>query len=348
MAVAGNQPGPGGLFANGDGAHSVYAALDLGTNNCRLLIAKSAPDGFLVIDAFSRIVRLGEGVDRTEVLCAAAMKRTLEALGVCAQKMRRRSVTDGRFVATEACRRARNGGEFLARAEAETGISLDVITAEEEAELAVSGCAPLLDVRCENALVFDIGGGSTELIWLGVHGDNPPEVLGWTSLPCGVVTLTERYGGREPDPSVYRAMVADVQQRLDDFEAEHGVRAAFARGAAHLLGISGTMTTMVAVSLDLPRYDRSKVDGAWLAIDEVARVSARLAAMTYAERATHPCIREARADLVVPGCAAMEAITRMWPADGVRVADRGLREGILLKLMRAPGDSAPDRPYADA
>ncbi len=337
------EPQSCGVSSNGNGAESgaVYAALDLGTNNCRLLIAESAPEGFRVVDAFSRIVRLGEQVDSTETLSDAAMGRTLGALRVCAEKIRRQSVTHGRYVATEACRRARNGAEFLARVKSEIGISLDIITAEEEAELAVSGCAPLLDDRCDNALVFDIGGGSTELIWLKICPGSSPEVLGWTSLPCGVITLTERYGGRDPEPGEYEAMVGDVESRLNSFEADHGLRAAFGGGAAHMLGISGTITTMAAVSMDLPRYDRDKVDGAWISVDEVTRVSKLLAAMSYAERVAHPCIREARADLVLPGCAAMDAIIRAWPADRVRVADRGLREGILLKMMQPSGPGEP-------
>lgn len=339
VAASGDQATGERCDENRSGPGAVYAALDLGTNNCRLLIAKAAPGGFRVVDAFSRIVRLGERVDSTEMLSGAAMDRTLSALAVCAEKMRRRSVTDGRYVATEACRRARNGAEFLARVESEVGINLDIISAEEEAELAVSGCAPLLDDRCDNALVFDIGGGSTELIWLQVCPGNSPKVLGWTSLPCGVVTLTERYGGRDPEPKEYEAMVGDVESRLKSFEVAHGLRSAFGGGGAHMLGISGTITTMAAVSLGLARYDRDKVDGAWLSVDEVTRVSKLLASMSYAERVAHPCIREARADLVLPGCAAMDAIIRAWPAERVRVADRGLREGILLKLMQTSGPS---------
>lgn len=316
-------------------ADDLFAAIDLGTNSCRLLIAKPGPGGVTVVDAFSRIVRLGEGVDRTEMLSEAAMARTVDALSVCAEKMRRRSLSGGRFVATEACRRARNGDAFLQRVKQETGIILDVISAEEEATLAVSGCAPLLDEQCKHALVFDIGGGSTELIWLKICPGEAPDILGWTSLPFGVVSLSERYGGHDLDTQDYEAMVSDVQSRLGAFEAEHGIRAAFGGGAAHMLGISGTVATMAAVSLDLPRYDRLKVDGAWLSDDTIIRVSKKLASMAYADRVAHPCIRKSRADLVVSGCAAMDAMLREWPADRIRVADRGLREGILLELMQA-------------
>jgi exopolyphosphatase/guanosine-5'-triphosphate,3'-diphosphate pyrophosphatase len=323
------------------GAEDLYAAIDLGTNNCRLLIAKSSSDGVKIVDAFSRIVRLGEGVDRTEMLSQAAMDRTVDALSVCAKKMRRLSVTDGRFVATEACRRARNGDVFLERVRQETGINLDVISAEEEASLAVSGCAPLLDEDCKNALVFDIGGGSTELIWLKICPGESPDVLGWTSLPFGVVSLSERFGGHNPSAQDYEAMVDNVQSQLGDFEAEHGLRAAFGEGAAHMLGICGTVTIMAAVSLNLPRYDRSKVDGAWLSDNEIIRVSRNLASMAYADRVAHPCIQKSRADLVLSGCAAMDAMLREWPADRIRVSDRGLREGILLKLMQSSSAAKP-------
>jgi exopolyphosphatase/guanosine-5'-triphosphate,3'-diphosphate pyrophosphatase len=322
---------PDGTCRAGD----LFAAIDLGTNNCRLLIAKSGPGGLTVVDAFSRIVRLGEGVDRTEILSQVAMDRAVEALLVCAEKMHKHSVTGGRFVATEACRRARNGDAFLQRVCQETGIILEVISAEEEATLAVSGCAPLLDEKCTNALVFDIGGGSTELIWLKICPGKAPDMLGWTSLPFGVVSLSERYGGHDPDSEDYEAMVTDVQSRLGLFEAEHRIRAAFGEGTSHMLGISGTVTTMAAVSLGLPRYDRSKVDGAWLSDEEVLRVSQNLASMAYTDRVAHPCIRESRADLVISGCAAVDAMLREWPANRIRVADRGLREGILLKLMQA-------------
>ena len=342
MAESGGNSGEVSSLAEGcrQEAGALYAAIDLGTNNCRLLITKPSPHGVKIVDAFSRIVRLGEGVDRTEMLSDAAMDRTVEALAVCAEKMRRRSVIEGRFVATEACRRARNGDVFLKRVRQETGIQLDVISAEEEARLAVSGCAPLLDERCANALVFDIGGGSTELIWLKICPGEAPDVLGWTSLPFGVVSLSERYGGHDPDPQDYENMVSDVEARLASFESEHGLRAAFGEGTAHMLGISGTVTTLTAVSLDLPRYDRGKVDGAWLSAHEVTRVSQTLAAMPYGDRVAHPCIRKSRADLVVPGCAAMEAMLSVWPADRIRVADRGLREGILLKLMQQSAAAA--------
>ena len=318
-------------------AAATYAALDLGTNNCRLLVARpDGRDGFRVVDAYSRIVRLGAGLDRTGRLGEAAMLRTLEALRVCASKIARNRVTAGRYVATEACRRASNCDEFFGRVAAETGLRLQTITPEEEARLALAGCVPLLDPAQEYALVFDIGGGSTELIWTRIAPGAEPKIVAWISVPCGVVTLAERHGGRDPGPDAFAAMIAEVAGHLLPLEDLHSIARAFAGGAAQMVGISGTITTLAAVGLGLPRYDRDQVDGRWVSNAEVTAVSHRLASMSYEERIAHPCIRKGRADLVIPGCAALQAILRVWPAEQVRVADRGLREGILRYLM-GPG-----------
>jgi len=318
---------------------SRYAALDLGTNNCRLLVAEPNRHGpgFKVTDAFSRIVRLGEGVEQSGILSDAAVDRTLSALRVCANKMRRANVSRARTVATEACRRATNGDDFLRRVRQETGIDLEIINPGEEASLALAGCAPLIDPDCQNALVFDIGGGSTELIWVEIDKATGGEarVLGWTSLALGVVTLTERYGGEEIAPEAYRQMVEFVAGELTAFEDGHGIRDIAAGGAAHMLGTSGTVTTLAAVHLGLPRYDRSKVDGIWIDVDDISRVSGLLGGMNFEERAQHSCIRRARADLVIAGCAIMEAIIQTWPMQRLRVADRGLREGMLNQMMTA-------------
>ncbi|MBM3516798.1 MAG: Ppx/GppA family phosphatase [Alphaproteobacteria bacterium] len=313
----------------------MFAALDLGTNSCRLLVARPAREGFEVVDAFSRIVRLGEGVGASGRLQEAAMARTIKALRVCAAKMRERNVTRWRNVATEACRRAANGDDFLARVRAETGLVLDVITAEEEAQLALSGCASLLDRARSQALVFDIGGGSTELLWLNLAGAGAPQVLAGASFPCGVVLLAEHYGGRDVADETYAAMVADVMRTLDPFGAASDIGTAARAGQLHLLGTSGTVTTLAAIHLGLARYDRAKVDGMWLTADQVVAVSRQLVAMDFAERVRHPCIQRGRADLVIAGCAILDAILRLWPAGHVRVADRGLRDGVLISLMQA-------------
>lgn len=313
----------------------VYAALDLGTNNCRLLVARSAADGFKVIDSFSRIVRLGEGVGATGRLSDAAMERTLDALGVCARKMRRRGVTSSRLVATEACRRASNGAAFIRRVQDQTGLALEVISHDEEAALAVRGCATLLDPGARRALVFDIGGGSTELTWLDLTGSGGVEVLGWTSLPHGVVTLAERVGGGCIAPDEFDTMVAEITAELEPFEAAYGIARDIAWGDVQMLGSSGTVTTLAGVHLGLERYDRSRVDGIYLDFADIERSSRVLSGMSCAERAAQPTIGPGRADLVVAGCAILTAVMSIWPVGRLRVADRGLREGILRVLIEA-------------
>lgn len=321
--------GPG-ASRPGDGGETL-AALDLGTNNCRLLIARPEGGGFRVIDAFSRIVRLGEGMGDSGALSAVAMERTIEALGICAGKMRRRAVTRARSVATEACRRAGNCAEFVARVRAETGIEIEIISEREEAELAFRGCWPLLDSDRPRAVVFDIGGGSTEIGWLALQRDEEPRLVASISVPLGVVGLSERHGKGRLSPERYRVMVDEVIERLRSF-------AAACDGPAdgegvQMLGTSGTVTTLTGVELALPRYDRAQVDGRHLDFRAIRRISAELAAMDCDERAASPCIGRERADLVVAGCAILEAICELWPVGRLRVADRGVREGILSRMI---------------
>jgi exopolyphosphatase/guanosine-5'-triphosphate,3'-diphosphate pyrophosphatase len=336
---------------NGQGSAGnipVYAALDLGTNNCRLLVAKPSRRGFQVLDAFSRIIRLGEGLSASGRLSEPAMQRTIDALQVCAEKLKRRGVGRSRLIATEACRAAANGSEFLDRVKERTGLVLEIVSREIEAKLAVTGCASLIEHDAATVLVFDIGGGSSELIWLDFSGETRrrPHPLGigadrairaWTSLPVGVVTLSELFGGREVDRRVYEAMVSHVREMLDDFEAQHRIGERLISGPAHLLGTSGTVTTVAGIHLELPTYDRRKVDGCWLGYGQIRKVSDRLIAMSYDERVAQPCIGRDRADLVLAGCAILEAMLRMWPCERLRVADRGLREGMLATMMAEDG-----------
>jgi exopolyphosphatase / guanosine-5'-triphosphate,3'-diphosphate pyrophosphatase len=310
-----------------------FAALDLGTNNCRLLVATPAPGGFRVVDAFSRIVRLGEGVGTSGVLSEPAMQRTIDALKICAAKIRRQGVARARTVATEACRRAGNCQDFVERARRATGLDLEIITSGEEAQLSLAGCAPLLDADHRWALVFDIGGGSTELSWVRLDAGRP-EPVGCVSLPLGVVTLGERF----PDgTAAYADMIAEVEAMLAPFDARHRIAATVAEGGVQMLGSSGTVTTLAGVHLDLPRYDRNRVDGFRLAFAAIEEVTRRIAGMSIEARERHPCIGRERADLVLAGCAILEAICRLWPVGTVRVADRGVREGILLALMAEAG-----------
>lgn len=315
-----------------------YAALDLGTNNCRLLVATPAPGGFRVVDAFSRIVRLGEGMGTSGMLSEAAMERTIDALRICAAKIRRQSVAGARMVATEACRRAGNCQEFVERARFATGLTLEIITSGEEARLSLAGCAPLLDESHPWALVFDIGGGSTELSWVRLR-EGRPELVGCVSLSLGVVTLGERFPHGSNGSDSYAEMVAEVEALLAPFDDSHGISATVAAGGVQMLGSSGTVTTLAGVHLGLPRYDRNRVDGYRLAFDAVEDVTRRIAVMPVGERERHPCIGRERADLVLAGCAILEAICRRWPVGMVRVADRGVREGILLALMAEAGSA---------
>jgi len=320
------------------GDRATYAALDLGTNNCRLLVARPSGDSFRVVDAFSRIIRLGEGVSATGRLSDAAMHRAVAALGVCRDKMRNRGVTRSRLIATEACRAAANGHEFLALIREEVGIELEIVDRETEADLAATGCTPLFDPQARGVLLFDIGGGSSELVALGrseqpARGPPEPIVLSWVSLPVGVVTLAERHGGVAVDRRLFEIMVEEVARHIAPFIAIHGRDL----DGMHMLGTSGTVTTIAGIHLRLPRYDRRRVDGCWLGATEITRVIDELIAMTYEERVASACIGAERADLVLAGCAILEAIRRAFPCPRLRVADRGLREGILVKLMREDG-----------
>jgi exopolyphosphatase / guanosine-5'-triphosphate,3'-diphosphate pyrophosphatase len=314
------------------------AALDLGTNNCRLLVARPAGGGFRVIDAFSRIVRLGEGLAATGTLSDEAIERTLDALKVCAGKIAFRRVANGRYVATEACRRAANCEAFLARVREELGLEIEIISASEEARLVVSGCAPLLDPCIPHAIVFDIGGGSTEIVWLRIDRGRDrrrrrPQILGSVSLPLGVVTLTDRFGG-EVSPAVYRMMVDETARALQSFESTYRILRHVRGGRVQMLGSSGTVTTLAGIHLALPRYTRALVDGSSLTFAQIAVVSAHLAGLDLAGRAASPCVGRERADLVLSGCAILDAICETWPVGRLRVADRGVREGILFDLIQ--------------
>ena len=312
-----------------------FAALDLGTNNCRMLVAAPTMSGFRVLDSFSRIVRLGEGLHETGRLSAVAMERALTALKACATRLARRPVRMMRAVATEACRRASNGGEFLARVKDETGLDVGIISSREEAELALESCAPLLARRGRRALLFDIGGGSTELAWVRISERGRAQLIGYDSLPVGVVTLAERFDGKGFDPAGFEAMVDDVAARLASFESVHCIAREIRCGGVELLGTSGTVTTLAGVALGLQRYRRPLIDGTVLDSAAADEALARLRTMGRDGLAAHPCVGPERVDFVLPGCAVFAAITRLWPAPRVIVADRGLREGMLLRMIRA-------------
>ena len=335
--------------SSGGGASSsiapIYGALDLGTNNCRLLMARPNRDGFRVVDSFSRIVRLGEGLSRTGRLDPAAMDRTYDALAHCAERIRRKGVHAERLraVATQACRAAENGAEFVERIRNGTGLDLRIIGAEEEARLSVQGCLNLFDPRANAVLVVDVGGGSTELSWLKRTG-REMQTQAWMSAPVGVVSLAERHPETETaDADVwFEAMVADMTSALkagcaygDDLDA---LRRA---GSSHIVGTSGAITSLAGIHLNLPRYQRDRVDGLWMTRSDCDAATRRLRDLGAEGRAAEACIGPNRADLVLAGAAILEAVQRAWPCERVRVADRGLREGLLLERMRA--DRKPRR-----
>ena len=310
-----------------------FAAIDLGTNNCRLLVGIPTLEGFRVIDSFSRIVRLGEGLHRHGRLNPSAMDRAISALHAIASRLARRPVQGMRAVATEACRQAANGAEFLARAREETGLRFDLISTREEAELALESCAPLLAGGGRRALLFDIGGGSTELAWVRLGGP-VPELIGYDSLPIGVVTLAERFGAAGFTEDGFDSMVDDVRARLRAFESIHCIAHETRIGGVRLLGTSGTVTTLAGVALKLARYRRPLVDGTTLSAEAADDALAVLRALGRDGLAAHPCVGPDRVEFVLPGCAVFEAIRQTWPMAEVTVADRGLREGMLLRMMR--------------
>ncbi len=333
----GGQFGRAGRWAAKPGngaAGAAFGALDLGTNNCRLLVAEPEGASFRVVDAFSRIVRLGEGLEASGRLADAAMDRTIAALRVCASKMARKKVVMARNVATEACRRAANCRHFLDRIRSETGLELEIISTDEEARLALSGCVPLLIEGFHHGVVFDIGGGSTEVMWVETPGDGSVEVIDTLSIPIGVVNLAEIHGGGEIRENQFEAMVRVIAAALVDFDTRNDICATIEGGGVQMLGTSGTVTTLAGIHLGLPAYDRSVVDGSFLDFSEVTAVTRHLMELDFDGRAKEPCVGVVRADLVVAGCAILEAICRTWQIGRLRVADRGVREGILLGLMQ--------------
>ncbi len=318
-----------------DGA---YAALDLGTNNCRLLVAyPTRHRQFRVVDAFSRIVRLGEGLSASGRLSDDAMDRAVEALKVCASKLGNRPIRRARLIATEACRSAGNGEGFLTRVLEETGMQLEIIDRKTEARLAVSGCESLVERDTDGVVLFDIGGGSSEIALIdltrGRRGSLSSHIVDWTSLPVGVVSLAEKFGGREVTAESFEAMIVYVAGLIDKFAGRKRLDHVVKSRRFHLLGTSGTVTTLAGVHLDLPKYERRRVDGLWMNARMVDDMTAKLLSWDFDRRVQNPCIGPDRADLVLAGCAILEAIRRAWPSERLRVADRGLREGILTELM---------------
>jgi len=324
------------------GRQKTFAALDLGTNNCRLLIAKAQGESFRVIDSYSKVVRLGHGLAASGMLAQQSMDAAVEAIAVCARKMKSKNVKRWRCVATEACRRAGNGEEFLKRVKEETGISLEIISARVEARLSVMGCLNLVDPTKDVSLVVDIGGGSTELSWVDIRKlrdpnhvmkTHRPPISAWASLPVGVVTLSERVPELEDRTEWYENMKQLVRDTIEDAGCNTRFTRAFEDGRGHIIGTSGTITSLAGIHLKLPYYQRDKVDGLWFRSQDAVRVARDMANRSPEDRAKEPCIGKDRARLLVAGCAITDVICEKWPSKMIRVADRGLREGMIMGLM---------------
>lgn len=328
------------------GSERIYAALDLGTNNCRLLIAASKPGSertgafsapaLKIFDSFSRIVRLGEGVSVTGNLSEDAMQRTRAALAACQKKLERYNISSARLVATEACRRAANGQAFLDAIKKEMGLTIEIITSEEEAHLAFMGCASLLTQESKRALVFDIGGGSTELMWVDIERakDGVHPITDWLSISYGVMNLADKFGGTNLSDLTFSDMVGFIREKIHAFDEKNHISKTIQEAKVQLLSTSGTVTTLAAIHLGLPRYDRSRIDGITLPISALRATTKKLLAMRPSERFNHPCIGPDRADFILSGCAIFEAISGLWPEGEIAIADRGVREGIILTLMK--------------
>ncbi|WP_371398373.1 Ppx/GppA phosphatase family protein [Fretibacter rubidus] len=334
------------------GRGKTYAALDLGTNNCRLLVARPAGDGFRVVDSYSKVVRLGKGLSATGRLSDESMSLAVDAIGVCARKMKSKNVKRWRCVATQACRQASNGEEFLAEVKKQTGISLEVISPRVEARLAVMGCLNLIDMNKDVVLVVDIGGGSTELSWVDVRRLRDPNgtlrvhrppISAWASLPVGVVTLSEQIPEHDDRATWYEDMKNRVRECIDDAGCATRFTNVFNAGRGHLVGTSGTITSLAGIHLKLPYYQRDKVDGLWMPADAAVTIARDMASRSLKSRASEPSIGADRAKLLVAGCAITDVLCEMWPSKRIRVADRGLREGMLMGLMQQTQKLAPHR-----
>ncbi|WP_324754890.1 Ppx/GppA phosphatase family protein [Roseovarius sp. Pro17] len=336
----------------------LYAALDLGTNSCRMLIAEPRGSQFRVIDSFSKSVQLGAGLEKTGQLSRASIGRTIQALRVCQQKLKRHKVKSMRLIATEACRRADNGASFMARVRRETGLTLDVITPLEEAQLAVVSCAPLVSPETDQLLVVDIGGGSTELVWIDLtdvpradrrraimrlHGgfntcraeDGPHvRVVDWISVPLGVATLRDQFRDVADDAARFALMSWFFEENLVEFAPYKSEQT---REGFQIVGTSGTVTTVAASHLNLKRYDRNRVDGLRMTSDEIDTVIRSYLTLGPEGRRLDPRIGLDRHALIMSGVAILQALLRCWPTDRLSVADRGLREGMLYAQMSADG-----------
>lgn len=313
-----------------------YAAIDLGTNSCRLVIATPTPSSFRIVETFSKITRLGEGIIKDNELSRPAIKRTVGALKVCAGVLAEYApIYRYRYVATAACRRALNCADFIEGVKRETGLNIEIISSKEESRLAVVGCIPLLNRSIKRALVFDIGGGSTEISLARVTNSGKSFIEGFVSLPYGVVTISEAFPSQEMTNLAYNTIIERTHKILSEFEEKYNIMESVRNQDIQVIGTSGTVTVLGAVHLNLPRYNRSAVDGLSITKQDIDRAIAKIKRLGDDGRKKHPCIGTQKADLTMAGCAIIEALCSFWPISEITVADRGIREGILLDLMHS-------------
>lgn len=334
-----NNNKPGNVTVPNKGASQAqknFAAIDLGTNSCRLVIASPTPASFRIVETFSKITRLGEGIINDNELSRPAMRRTINALKVCAGVIEEYApIYRSRFVATAACRRAKNCKEFLDLVKKETGLTIETISSKEESRLAVVGCIPLLNRNIRRALVFDIGGGSTEISLARVTNSGKTFIEGFVSLPYGVVTISEAFPSRDMTALAYDTIIERTHKLLKEFDEKYNIREAIKNQEIQIIGTSGTVTVLGAVHLNLPRYNRSAVDGISITRQDIDRAIAKIKRLGDEGRKKHPCIGAQKADLTMAGCAIIEGLCSFWPIEEITVADRGIREGILLDMMHS-------------
>lgn len=325
-----------GGTAAADGRRPLFGAIDVGSNNLRMLVASVQPNGEpKVFDAFSRTVRLGANLNREGALVDQAIDKATNALRICAKKIQQAGVIRYRAVATEVCRQAVNSQRLVASVKRQTGIELEVISCAEEARLAMLGVSPLVEPTATDCLVFDIGGGSSEIVWGQRQSDGDLKFIDHISLPFGVISLADRIDETETARRAsYQVLREELQVALMETEQRWQLRRNVQAGQVQVLGASGTVTTLAGVLLGLQKYARHRVDGTDLPTPQARHVIDHLLRQSPEDRARNGCIGASRCDMVLPGCAMFEAILGIWPVDKVRVADRGVREGILYDLSR--------------
>lgn len=296
------------------------ASIDIGTNSVLLLIAEGDDSGARPLVERATITRLGQGVDKTRRLAPEAIDRTLDCLSRYAEEIRAAAPAELLVVGTSAMRDAEGGASFRERAAAILGVMPRVASGDEEAELTFLGALSGIDATGD-VLVFDVGGGSTEII-TGPAGGPPRDKI---SLDIGSVRLTERHVRSDPPGAAELAAVrADVRSAL---------AAVPFRPVGQLVGVAGTVTTLAAFTKNIAPYDAGRVHGLTLGLSEVARATAELSALPLEERKRLASIDPKRADVIVAGAALVEEVMRFCAAEAMIVSDRGVRWGLVSRAL---------------